>query len=125
MKIIFTTSLFMGMEDKRLRDYYPCHTDMITYSLYAHKHNIPHFLEKLKKTIKTCEHWGLYKYLTCAMCKRCDDRMGPFAMNFDEMTDHDDFTTEISLPSTCSRSLNWFCFCWQIARHTLLPHCLN
>ena len=58
---------------------------------------MPHFLEKLKKTIKTCEHWGLYKYLTCAMYKRCDDRMDPFAMDFDEeenkeMTDDNDFT---------------------------------
>ena len=34
--------------------------------------------------IKTCEHWGLYKYLTCKMCKRRDDRMDPFAMDFDE-----------------------------------------
>ena len=87
----------MGMEDKRLGHYYPCHTDMIMYSLSAHKHNILHFLEKLKKTIKTCEHWGLYKYLTCAMCKRGDDRMDPFAMDFDEnkeMTDDDDFTTD-------------------------------
>ena len=88
----------MGMEDKRLSHHYPCHTDMITYSLSAHKHSIPHFLEKLKKTIKTCEHWGLYKYLTCAMCKRGDVRMDPFAMDFDdkeenkEMTDNDDFT---------------------------------
>ena len=86
----------MGMEDKRLRDYFPCHTDMIMYSLSAHKHNIPHFLEKLKKTIKTCEHWGLYKYLTRAMCKRCDDRMDPFAMDFDEMTDDNDFTTDMT-----------------------------
>ena len=52
----------------------------------------------MTKTIKTCEHWGLYKYLTCVMCKRCDDRMDPFAMDFDEeeenkeMTDDDDFT---------------------------------
>ena len=69
------------------------------YSLSAHEHSIPHFLKKLKKkTIKTCEHWGLYKYLTCAMCKRGDDKMDPFAMDFDdkeenkEMTDDDDFT---------------------------------
>ena len=86
------------MEDKKLSHYYPCHTDMITYSLSAHKHNIPYFLEKLKKTIKTCEHWALYKYLTRAMCKRGDDRMDPFAMDFDdkeknkEMTDNNDFT---------------------------------
>ena len=72
---------------------------MIMYSLSAHKHNILHFLKKLKKTIKACGHWGLYKYLTCAMCKRRDDRMDPFAMDFDdeeeenkEMTDDDDFT---------------------------------
>ena len=88
----------MGMEDKRLSHHYPCHTDMITYSLSAHEHSISHFLKKLKKTIMTCEHWGLYKYLTCAMCKRHDDRMDPFAMDFDdkeenkEMTDNDDFT---------------------------------
>ena len=51
--------------------------------------------------IKTCEHWGLYKYLTCAMCKRGDDRMDPFAMDSDEeenieMTDDDltDMTPE-------------------------------
>ena len=71
--LYYTYGLFMGMEDKRLSCHYPCHTDMITYSLSAHKHNIPHFLKKLKKTIKTCEDWGLYKYLTCAMCKRGDD----------------------------------------------------
>ena len=88
----------MGMEDKKLSHHYPCHTYMITYSLSAHEHRIPHFLEKLEKTIKICEHWGLYKYLTHAMCKRCDDRMDPFAMDFDdkeenkEMTDNDDFT---------------------------------
>ena len=96
--LYYKYSLFMGMEDKRLSHHYPCHTDIITYSLSAHKHSIPHFLKKLKKTIKTCEHWGLYKYLTCAMCKRDDDRMDPFAVDFDdkeenkEMTDDDDFT---------------------------------
>ena len=74
---------------------------MIMYSLSAHKHNIPYFLKKLKKTIKTCEHWGLYKYLICAMCKRGDDRMDPFAMDFDEnkeMTHDDDFTTKDMTP---------------------------
>ena len=96
--LYYKYGLFLGMEDKRLSHHYPCHIDMITYSLSAHKHSIPHFLEKLKKTIQTCEHWGLYKYLTRAMCKRCDDRMDPFAMDFDnkeenkEMTDDDDFT---------------------------------
>ena len=96
--LYYKYGLFMGMEDKRLSRHYPCHTDMITYSLSAHKHNILHFLEKLKKTIKTCEHWGLYKYLTHAMCKRGDDRMD-FAMDFDEnkeMTDDDDFTTDMT-----------------------------
>ena len=88
----------MRMEDKRLRDNYPSHTDMITYSLSAYEHSIPHFLKKLKKTIKICEHWGLYKYLTHEMCTRHDDRMDPFAMDFDgkeenkEMTDNNDFT---------------------------------
>ena len=91
------SGLFMGMEDKRLSHHYPCHTDLIMYSLSAHQYSIPHFLKKLEKTIKTCEHWGLYKYLTCAMCKRHDDRMDPFAIDFDdkeenkEMTDDDDF----------------------------------
>ena len=95
--LYYKYGLFMGMEDKRLSHHYPCHTDMIAYSLSTHKHNILHFLKKLKKTIKTCEHWGLYKYLTCAMCKRGDDRMDPFAMDFDEskeMTDDDDFTID-------------------------------
>ena len=96
--LYYRYGLFMGMEDKRLRDHYPSHTDMIMYSLSAHEHSMPHFLKKLKKTIKICEHWGLYKYLTCEMCKRGDDRMDPFAMDFDgkeenkEMTDDDDFT---------------------------------
>ena len=96
--LYYKYGLFMGMEDKRLSRYYPCHTDMITYSLSAHEHSIPHFLKKLEKTIKTCEHWGLYKYLTHAMCKIGDDRMDPFAMDFDdkeenkEMTDNDDLT---------------------------------
>ena len=79
--LYYKYGLFMGMEDKRLSHHYPCHTDMITYSLSAHKHSIPHFLKKLKKTIKTC-----------------DDRMDSFTMDFDdkeenkEMTDNDDFT---------------------------------
>ena len=96
--LYYKYGLFMGMEDKRLSHHYPCHTDMIMYSLSAHEHSIPHFLKKLKKTIKTCEHWGLYKYLTHAMCKRGDDRMDSFAMDFDdkeenkEMTDDNDFT---------------------------------
>ena len=96
--LYYKSGLFMGMEDKRLRDHYPSCTDMITYSLSAHEHSIPHFLEKLKKTIKICEHLGLYKYLTHEMCNRRDDRMDPFVMDFDdkeenkEMTDNDDFT---------------------------------
>ena len=93
--LYYKYGLFMGMEDKRLSHHYPCHTYMIMYSLSAHKHNIPHFLQKQKKIIKTCEHWGLYKYLTRAMCKRGDDRMDPFAMDFDEnkeMIDDNDFT---------------------------------
>ena len=96
--LVYKYGLFMGMEDKRLSRHYPCHTNMITCSLSAHKHNIPHFLQKLKKTIKACGHWGLYKYLTRAMCKRGEDRMDPFAMDFDymqekkEITDNDDFT---------------------------------
>ena len=98
--LYYKYGLFMGMEDKRLSHHYPCHTDMITYSLSAHKHNIPHILEKLKKIIKTCAHCSLSKYLTHAMCKRGDvDRMDPFAMDFDEnkeMTDDDDFTTDMT-----------------------------
>ena len=96
--LYYRYGLFMGMEDKRLSHHYPCHTDLITYSLSAHEHSIPHFPKKLKKTIRICEHWSLYKYLTCVMCKRGDDRMDPSAMDFDdkeetkEMTDDDDFT---------------------------------
>ena len=79
--------------------HYPSHTDMITCSLSAHKDSIPHFLQKLKKTMKACGHWGLYKYLTCAMCKRGDNKMDPLAMDFDEnkeMTDDDDFTIDMT-----------------------------
>ena len=47
--LYYKYGLFMGMEDKRLRDHYPSHTDMIMYSLSAHEHSIPHFLKKLKK----------------------------------------------------------------------------
>ena len=93
--LYYKYGLFMGIEDKRLSHHYPCHSDLIMYSLAAHKHSLTHFLEKLKKVIKTCYHWGLYKYLTCTMCKRRDDRMDPFSMDFDEenieMSD-DDFT---------------------------------
>ena len=95
--LYYKYGLFMGMQEKRLSHHYPCHTYMNLF-LHTQEHSIPHFLKKLKKTIKTCEHWGLYKYLTCAMCKRGDDRMDPFAMEFDdkeekkEMTDDNDFT---------------------------------
>ena len=82
--LCYKYGLSMGMEDKRLSHHYPCHSDLIMYSLAAHEHSLAHFLKKLKKGIKTCDHWGLYKYLTCAMCKRCDDRMNPFSMDFDE-----------------------------------------
>ena len=82
--LYYKYGLFMGMEDKRLSHHYPCHNDLIKYSLAAYKHSLTHFLKKLKKMIKTCEHWGLYKYLTCKMCKRGDDGMDPFAMDFDE-----------------------------------------
>ena len=75
---------FMGMEDKRLSHHCPCHSDLIMYSLAAHEQSLAHFLKKLKKVIKTCDHWGLYKYLTCTMCKRHDERMDLFAMDFDE-----------------------------------------
>ena len=97
--LYYKYGLFMGVEDKRLSRHYPCHTDMITCSLSAHKHSIPHFLQKLKKTIKACGHWGLYKYLTHAMCKRGEGRMDPFAMDFDEnkeMTDNDDSTIDMT-----------------------------
>ena len=85
----------MGMRDKKLSDHYPCHSHLITYSLSAHKHSPTHFFKKLKKVIKICDHWGLYKYLTCKMCKRCGDRMDPFVMDFDDKMDiemSDDFT---------------------------------
>ena len=97
--LYYQYGLFMGMEDKSLSRHYPCHSDMITCSLSAHKHGIPHFLQKLKKTIKACGHWELYKYLTRAMCKRGEDRMDPFTMDFDEnkeMTDDDDSTIDMT-----------------------------
>ena len=97
--LYYKYDLFMGMEDKRLSRHYPCHTDMIKCSLSAHKYSIPYFLQKLKKTIKACGHWGLYKYLTRAMHKRGEGRMDPFAMDFDgnkEMTDDEDFTIDMT-----------------------------
>ena len=97
--LYYKYDLFMGLEDKSLSHHYPCCIEMITCSLSAHKHSIPHFLQKLKKTIKACGHWALYKYLTRAMCKRGEDRMDPFAMDFDEnkeMTDDDDSTIDMT-----------------------------
>ena len=97
--LYYKYGLFIEMEDKSLSRHYPCHSEMIMCSLSAHKHSIPHFLKKLKKTIKACGHWGLYKYLTCAMCKRGEDSMDPFAMDFDEnkeMTDDDDSTIDMT-----------------------------
>ena len=49
--LYYKYSLFMGMEDKRLSHHYPCHSDLIRYSLAAHEHSLTYFLEKLKKTI--------------------------------------------------------------------------
>ena len=40
--LYYKYGLFKGMEDKRLSRHYPCHTDMITRSLSANKHNMPH-----------------------------------------------------------------------------------
>ena len=97
---------------------------MIMYSFSAHKHNIPHFLEKLKKTIKTCEHRGLYKYLTRAMCKRGDDRMDPFAMDFDEMTDDNDFTTDMT-PKYMFQKFELVLFLLADSTAYLITHCLN
>ena len=47
--LYYKYGLFMGLEDKSLSRHYPCHSEMITCSLSAHKHSIPHFLQKLKK----------------------------------------------------------------------------
>ena len=93
--LYYRYGLFMGMEDKKLSHHYPRHTYMIMYSLSVHEHSIPHFLKKLKKTIKICEHWGLYKYLTHAMCKRHDDRMDPFAMDFDDKEENKEMTDDV------------------------------
>ena len=91
--LYYKYGLFMGIEDKRLSHHYPCHSDLIMYSPAAHEHSLTHFFEKLKTVIKTCDHWGLFKYLTCKMCKRHDDRMDPFAMDFEENTEmSNDFT---------------------------------
>ena len=86
----------MGMEDKRLSHHYPCCTDMIMYSFCTQTKHPAFPRETEKKKQSRCEHWGLYKYLTHAMCKRRDDRMDPFAMDFDEMTDNDDFTADMT-----------------------------
>ena len=47
--LYYKYGLFMGMEDKRLSHHYPCHSDLIKYSLAAHEHSLKHFLKKLKK----------------------------------------------------------------------------
>ena len=56
----------MGMEDKRLSHHYPYHTDMITYSLSAHKDSILHFLQKLKKNNQGM--WALGAVQVLDMC---------------------------------------------------------
>ena len=98
--LYYKYGLFMGLEDKSLSCHYPCRSEMITCSLSACKHSIPHFLKKLKTAIKACGHRALYKYLTRAMCKRGEDRMDPFAMDFDEenkeMTDDNDSTIDMT-----------------------------
>ena len=47
--LYYKYGLIMGTKDKRLSHHYPCHSDLITYSLSAHKHSLPNFLKKLKK----------------------------------------------------------------------------
>ena len=95
--LYYKYGLFIGMEDKRLSHHYPCYSDLIKYSLAAHEHSLKHFFEKLKKMIKTCEHCCLYKCLTCKMCKRHDDRMDPFSMDFDkENTEMSDDLTDMT-----------------------------
>ena len=52
--LYYKYGLFIGMEDKRLSHHYPCHSDLIRYSVAAHERSLTHFLEKLKKMIKIC-----------------------------------------------------------------------
>ena len=84
----------MGMEDKRLSHHYPCHSDLITYSVAAYEHSLAHFLEKLKKVIKTCDHWGLYKYLQGG---HSTGKTGNLAVNFSRQGKHREFSKFIFL----------------------------
>ena len=47
--LCYKYGLFVRMEDKRLSHHYPCHSDLIMYSLSADEHNLPNFIKKLKK----------------------------------------------------------------------------
>ena len=47
--LYYKYGLFMGMEDKSLSHHYPCHSDLIKYSLAAYEYSLAHFLRKLKK----------------------------------------------------------------------------
>ena len=40
--LYYKYGIFMGMEDKRLSNHYPCHTDMITYILFLHTNITSH-----------------------------------------------------------------------------------
>ena len=61
------------------------------------------------------------------MRKRGEDRMDPFAIDFDEnkeMTDDEDFSIDMT-PEYMFQKFEWFCFCWQIGRQTLSVPSLN
>ena len=45
--LYYRYGLFKGMEDKGLSHHYPCHTELIMYSLSAHKHSLAHFLKRI------------------------------------------------------------------------------
>ena len=64
--LYYKYGLFMRMGDKRLSHHYPYHTDMIIYSLSAHKDSIPHFLQKLKKNSQGM--WALGAVQVLDMC---------------------------------------------------------
>ena len=70
---------------------------------------------------------GCTRYLTRAMRKRGEDRMDPFAMDFDEnkeMTDDNDFTIDMT-PEYMFQKFELVLFLLADRMQTLLPPCLN
>ena len=68
--LYYKYGLFMGMEDKSLSRHYPCHSEMITCSLSAHKQH-PAFPQETEKNNQGMWALGAVQVLdTCNVQKR-------------------------------------------------------